>query len=406
MALWRGVNSLVEKPCFSMGCFCMLREIPIKKMRQKNRMKKNWIYVLVFFVFASCNSEKKKDILSFKDPTIIDGAEGSIIKRIESAVIIPEDFHEDLWVTPTLVTIPGNPIICELVARTTDRKGADKHTIAHYFRTDDFFETLQPVEQPIAKDWNRIGISRKDLIPNEQLGILIPENMGHTQYAEYLDLGGDTILQAFTKKNKNSKQNIVQSLTAKVENGKYKLLHISNSWTNATGRGLYEPQIAEYENKFFMTARAEDGFGYLLVSHDRGKTWDEPVRWRWDNGEEIPMDQTMTKLIAHSDGLVFVYTRKRDDNTQTFRHRAPLHVADFDTETLTLKRNTERIIVPNKGLAVGNFWVWTISPEESYVVTAEWPRDGREANGDIWLSKIKWNAPNKKVADDGSKFDH
>lgn len=367
-------------------------------------MKRNWLYVFVIMICSSCLSEKEKVQLTFNDPTIIAGGEGSIIEKIESAVIIPEAYHEDLWVSPKLVTIPGNPIVCELLARTTDRKGKDQHTKSHYFRTDDFFETLHAVEKPTAVAWKRIGISREDLIPNEELGVQVPENMGHTQYSEYLNLAGDTILQAFTTKKENSKQNIVQSLTAKVENGKYRLLHISNSWTNATGRGLYEPQIAEYGNKYFMTARAEDGFGYVMVSHDRGKTWDEPVRWRWDNGEEVPMDQTMTKLIAHSNGLVLVYTRKRDDNSQTFRHRAPLHVADFDTETLTLKRSTERIIVPNKGLAVGNFWVWTVSPEESYVVTAEWPRDGRKTNGDIWLAKIKWHTPNEKVENDGTAF--
>ena len=38
---------------------------------------------------------------------------------------------------------------------------------------------------------------------------------------------------------------------------------------------------------------------------------------------------------------------------------------------------------------------------KSYVVTAEWPRDGREENGDIWLCKIKWKNPNKIMTVNG-----
>jgi hypothetical protein len=277
------------------------------------------------------------------------------------------------------------------------------HTNDHYFRTEDFFQTISSIEKPTAKAWDRIGIAKDELIPDVQLGTQVPQTIGHTWASACIVLGGDTILQAFTTKEENGVQYNIQSMIAVFENGKYRILHISNSWTNATGRGLYEPQIAQFKDEFFMTARAEDGYGYFVKSRDRGRTWDKPIRWRWDNGEVIPMDQTMTKLIPHSNGLILVYTRIRDDNAQTFRHRAPLHVADFDTESLALKRNTERIIVPDKGFAVGNFWVWTVSREESYVVTAEWPRDGRETNGDIWLTKVRWKVPNQYVAKDGNE---
>jgi hypothetical protein len=136
--------------------------------------------------------------------------------------------------------------------------------------------------------------------------------------------------------------------------------------------------------------RAEDGRGYVAVSEEAGRTWREPQSWRWDDGEPIAMHTTMTTLPAHPGGLLLVYTRIRDDNRDVFRGRAPLHCTDIDPATLTLRRSTERIVVPNRGLPVGNFWVWPIDEDRSYVAVAEWPRDGRAENGDTWLAKIYW----------------
>jgi hypothetical protein len=109
----------------------------------------------------------------------------------------------------------------------------------------------------------------------------------------------------------------------------------------------------------------------------------------------------MTKLLSHSDGLVLVYTRVRDDNDNVMRHRAPLHCADVDPTTLSLKKSTERIIVPNKGMPLGNFGVWPIDQHKSYVVVAEWPRDGRKENGDVWLAKIHWKRLNQQMTPEG-----
>src|SRR3546814_4424716 len=90
-----------------------------------------------------------------------------------------------------------------------------------------------------------------------------------------------------------------------------------------------------------MSVRAEDGHGYILVSKDKGRTWSPPVAWKWDDGTDIPMNQTMTKILSHSGGLVLVYTRKTSGNDQTFRNRAPLFCADIAPETLRLKKDTE-----------------------------------------------------------------
>jgi len=358
--------------------------------------------LLIITIFLSVHTRvdsQSGSVASFRDPVIKKGDKKSLVQRTESAVLIPGNTHEDLWIAPTIVTVPGNPIIFEMSLISTDRRGKDQVNDRHFYKTDDYFKTLITIEQPFAKAWKRIGLSVNDLDPPENKELQIPESLEHTGYMAYLNLGGDIILQAFTTRDEGRFS--VQSLIAQTKNDRYIPLHISNSWTNSKGRGLYEPQIAEYNGKFYMTARAEDGCGYLLVSSDNGISWEPPVPWKWDNDEIIPMSQTMTKLLSHSDGLVLVYTRICDDNSNVFRNRAPLFIADFDTESLSLKRSTELIIVPNKGLPVGNFWVWPVNQDESYVVTAEWPRDGREENGDVWLVKVKWRKPNMGMTEEG-----
>lgn len=315
----------------------------------------------------------------------------SLIETAESFVIIPGESHEDLWVHPELVSVPGAERV-EFRVRPTDRRGKDKHGDFLYFSTKDHFRTLQPLSDGTAPYWARTRFSKKQL---ETVVDLKVPSLGHTWASPYLFTDRHTFLQAFTTRKGN--RNSVQSLLVNKTDGRLTPVHISNSFTKEKGRGLYEPHVAEYNGNYYLSARAEDGHGYVLVSKDKGHTWSEPVAWKWDDGTAIPMNQTMTKILSHSRGLVLVYTRITPDNAETFRNRAPLFCADIDPETLRLKKDTEITIVPDKGLPVGNFWVWPVSRKESYITTAEWPRDGNKANGDIWLIKIKWKSPNRQL---------
>lgn len=344
--------------------------------------------------------------LGFSDPIMTPGAPDSLVRQVESAVIISGETHEELWVHPELFTAPGNPLVIEFRARTTDRLGKDAHTTWHYFKTEDAFKTLRPLPVPTAPLWARKDLSVTNLLQPQRASMQLPQSLGHTWCAAYVYLDAQTVLQPYTTRKGACYS--VQSLVARVEQGGLVPLYVSNAQTVDKGRGLYEPHVAVFQGRCFMTVRAETGRGYVLVSEDQGRTWSLPKPWTWDSGEEIPMNQTMTKFAAHSDGLALVYTRVREDNGNAFRNRSPLHVADLDVKTLSLKRATELIIVPNrstgvKGLPVGNFWVWPINRQESYVTVAEWPRDGRPQNGDIWLCKIRWRRPNRLLTQEGAE---
>ena len=167
-------------------------------------------------------------------------------------------------------------------------------------------------------------------------------------------------------------------------------------------RGLLEPSITRFQDKFYLTIRAEDDRGYQSVSKD-GLHWQDKQPWRWDDGELLTMSSTQQHWMRHSDGLFLVYTRKTEKNTNVIRWRAPLYVARVDTEKRHLIRATERIVIPmsDDGISqpdqvalMGNFHITNASARESWITVGDWlPR--QEARGRMHLARIQWSSPNQ-----------
>jgi len=170
-------------------------------------------------------------------------------------------------------------------------------------------------------------------------------------------------------------------------------------------RGLYEPSLTKFGGKFFLTMR-NDNDGYVAVSKD-GQTFSEPKKWRFDDGEILGNYNTQQHWVAHSDGLFLVYTRRGAENDHVFRHRAPLFIAQVDPEKLHVIRDTEQILVPEKGARMGNFGVTEVSESETWVTVTEWmqapgpnyrdpaPLIARGADNRVWVAKLKWKKPNR-----------
>lgn len=168
------------------------------------------------------------------------------------------------------------------------------------------------------------------------------------------------------------------------------------------GRGLLEPSITRFNNRFHLTIRAEDGHGYHSVSDD-GLHWASKQKWTWDDGTPLTMSTTQQHWLPHSDGLFLVYTRKDESNSGVIRWRSPLWIARVDTKTGRLIRATERVVLPlvgdgvndpNRVALMGNFHVTNASPEESWITVGEWmPR--HNAHGNLLLARIKWSRPNQ-----------
>ncbi|MCC7518896.1 MAG: hypothetical protein IT578_06900 [Verrucomicrobiae bacterium] len=111
--------------------------------------------------------------------------------------------------------------------------------------------------------------------------------------------------------------------------------------------------------------------------------------------------------MTHSDGLFLTYTRRGANNDEVIRHRAPLFLAQVDPDRLCVLRETERVLIPNRGAQLGNFGTVNVSPSESWVMAAEGMQgdakncmdltltEARGANNRVYLARIQWKQPNR-----------
>lgn len=157
-------------------------------------------------------------------------------------------------------------------------------------------------------------------------------------------------------------------------------------------RGLCEPSLIKHGRRFYLTLR-NDVRGYV-TSGDDGLHFEEPVPWRFDDGDELGNYNTQQHWLGHGDALYLVYTRRGLDNDHVFRHRAPLVMARVDPERLVVLRDTEREVVPNRGARLGNFSACKVTDAMSLVVAAEWmqPEGCGQYGSDntLWAARILW----------------
>ena len=164
----------------------------------------------------------------------------------------------------------------------------------------------------------------------------------------------------------------------------------------AIDRGLYEPSLAKFQGRFFLTMR-NDQAAYVARSAD-GLHFDEPRKWTFDDGADLGSYNTQAHWVTHQDGLFLAYTRRGANNDSVARHRAPLFLAQVDPDRLVVLRATERELVPNKGAQLGNFAIVDVSARETWVTTSEGMSPGNPAqygaNNRVYAARIIWEKPN------------
>ena len=208
------------------------------------------------------------------------------------------------------------------------------------------------------------------------------------------------IMMSFTF-GPESKHRMVAGVRCTFDGETLRVAQVGKPLTNQIGRGLLEPSVTRFDDRFLMTIRAEDGHGYVAVSED-GIDYAEQQPWRWDDGQAIGMSTTQQHWVTHGDALFLVYTRQAPSNQNVIRWRSPLWIARVDPERLVLIRESEQTVLPLVGDGVaepnavalmGNFNVTNASPHETWVTVGEWmPK--QNAKGNVLLSKIAWARPN------------
>ena len=73
-----------------------------------------------------------------------------------------------------------------------------------------------------------------------------------------------------------------------------------------------------------------------------------------------------------------------------------LPTLQVDPDKLCVIRESEQILVPERGAGLGNFGVTDVSPSETWVTVSEWMQpDGVKkhgSDGSVFVAKIKWNS--------------
>jgi hypothetical protein len=178
-----------------------------------------------------------------------------------------------------------------------------------------------------------------------------------------------------------------------------------NELANPKGRGLIEPSVVRWKNKYYMTIRAEDQHGYVSTSDD-GLNWQPLTAYQWDDGEPLVMSTTQQHWLPHSDALHLVYNRRTEQNAKVMRYRAPLFIAELDPETLRLRKATEQVLLPLIGepekdpkqvRLTDNFHPLTLNAQESWITVGENTLSmGRP--GDVLIARVRWSRPNRLAA--------
>jgi hypothetical protein len=164
-------------------------------------------------------------------------------------------------------------------------------------------------------------------------------------------------------------------------------------------RGIGEPSLTKFGDTFLLTIR-HNRRAYVTRGDD-GLHF-EPLRtWTFDDGGDLGSYNTQAHWVTHSDGVYLVYTRRGLNNDHVFRHRAPLVMAQVDPDKLCVIRQTEQVLVPERGARLGNFGVTDVTPDETWVTVAEWmqPRGCEKygSDGSVYVARIHWKEPNRLV---------
>lgn len=138
--------------------------------------------------------------------------------------------------------------------------------------------------------------------------------------------------------------------------------------------------------------KGNDFDGYITKSKD-GLNFETPKKLFFDNGSIVGNYNTQTHFLENVGKVYLVYTRKGANNDHVFRHRAPLFVAQVNEDSLTLKKSTERAIIPERGARLGNFGCSKLSEGKWVVVAAEWMQGAKK-----WQGCMKYGSDNSIFA--------
>ena len=198
---------------------------------------------------------------------------------------------------------------------------------------------------------------------------------------------GDILIPVhYQKDNEQNMYSMVLKCSFDGEN--ITVLEMGKPLTIHIGRGLYEPSLVFHNGIYYMTLR-NDECGLVAKSKD-GLNYTDLQLWKWEDGSILQNYNTQQHWMTVGDELYLVYTRRAGNNDHVFRHRAPLFAAKV--ENMRLVRDSEFVVVGEKGARLGNFGVTSYKDNNAIVIAAEWmqPKGCEQYGSDnnIYVAKI------------------
>jgi hypothetical protein len=209
---------------------------------------------------------------------------------------------------------------------------------------------------------------------------------------QWLELKDGSLLVPTYFNQKDGKSYTTTMLRCSFDGSDIKLLEMGEDLTKPTGLGFVEPSIVDFQGTYYLTLRNVHG-AFVTTSQD-GLHFQPVQAWTFDDGKDLGSYETQAHWLTHDGGLFLVYTRKGANNDHIARNRAPMFMAQVDTQKLQVIRKTEQVVLPERGVMLGNFGAAAITAEESWITDAEFIQNGKKhprgADGTVWLGRVKW----------------
>ena len=366
--------------------------------------------------------------------------------------------QKSCWVHPRAGAIPGNPPKVVLTMQKAMLVGSDIFYALNEMRTDDLGKTWAgPVEHNDtlgrrnepggivvaasdfwpkwhAKSGKLLGIGHNVRYANNKVmpAAIRPRETVYSIYdpdhrtwfawktlqmpdeprffnsgagsVQRLDLpGGDILLPTYFSA-KGGKFTRVVVMRCGFDGEKISVKEVGNELAVDTDRGIGEPSLTKFQNRFFLTVR-HDQRAYITTSDD-GLHFGELKPWTRDDGSDLGSYNTQAHWVTHDDALFLCYTRRGANNDHILRHRAPLFIARVDSVKLHVLRATECELMPQRGAKLGNFGVTEVNEHETWVTDAEWMQTTGPnyadftqcmkygSNNAVFAARILWKKPN------------
>jgi hypothetical protein len=212
---------------------------------------------------------------------------------------------------------------------------------------------------------------------------------GCVQFLEQSD--GSLLVPLYFNKPGN-KEYITTVVHASFDGEEMTYLENGDEISTNGGWGFVEPSLIKFAGKYFLTLRHLDA-AYVTTSDD-GLHFQPVKKWTFDDETDLGSHNTQAHWLANDKGLFLTYTRRGANNDHITRNRAPMFVAQVDPVRLQVIRKTEKELLPERGVMLGNFGATRITEHEGWVTDAEFAfgekPHARGADGTVWVGRVKW----------------